>query len=571
MIKSIQRYFHAHQNIYNITIYTLNILFWVFIAFMLFISSYSSGQWMNYTNGHDHHLAFFLFLSGMAAEGIIPGVDFYSPHSIFIPIVNSIFLKFFGINQINLAIAVGGVSVFISFICLYKTARFVMPNIWAKFAIITILFSYQGNELPWFNHIFAMFIAMGIYFLAAYIKHKKNAYLIALGFVCFCLPYLRQQGLVMLSCFLLIPMILYYINAIPQNIYKIILKYILGTFLACNAIFVIFILLKNGFEGLEILYSSLIPLVSMAQPLQGYPADFGLMSAKIFNYTSNGTNWHGRIMKYMWYWMIVILPCVYYMFRPFILYFNKEAVLNEDAIKFITAVMVFSTVILNYPIQEDARMKVHFTAGIWLFVDVLYKAFYKGNHTKSAKIVSIIGIAVVFLLIHNLKIRQYNEAFKWNYANTIVRVKGGHIKMPSDTPYANLALRKENAIKKIATVENLKAYMDKNPNKKIIFDGNIEDAEQFLPLLFTRHNVTLAHKFPYYYQLYNREDFMPDINDKLRDFVDNNKPIILGCKDTYQSHQYGTLGTSILDKVSDYEVLENLNEVCDIFIPKGTK
>lgn len=572
MIKDIKAYFTTHKNATIITTYILNVLFWVIVAFLLFVSSYGSGQWMLYQNTHDHHLAFFLFLSGMAAEGIIPGVDFYSPHSVFIPIVNSIFLKIFGINQINLAIFVGGVSVLISFICAYKTARFVMPSIWAKFAIVTILISYNGDDLPWFNHIFSMFIAMGIYFLVAYIKYKKNWYLIALGFVCFCLPYLRQQGLVTLACFLLVPMILYYINAIPQYVYKTILKYILGTFLLCNVIFLLFIVARNGFEGLEILYSSFMPLVSMAQPLQAYPADFGLMAAKIFNYTSNGYSWHNaRIMLYLSYYMIFILPCIYYAFRPLILYANKEAILNEDIIKFITAVLMLSTLVLNYPIQEDARMKVHFTAGAWLFVDVLYLTIYKKSCTKSAKFMSILTIAVIFIFIHNLKMRQYNEAFAWNFYNKLLRTKQMHIKMPSNTPYANLILSKDYAEKKLNIINILNDYMDKNPDKKIIFDGDIENAEQFLSLLFTRDNVAIAHKFPYYYSYYNREDFMPDINEKLSDYVDKNKPIILGCKDNYISHKYNQAQTTITDKVSGYEVLVNLNEFCDIFIPKGTK
>lgn len=567
MIRDIKRFFASKQNLANITCYILNILFWAFIAFMLFVSSYGSGQWMQYDYEHDHHLAFFLFLSGMAAQGILPGIDFYSPHSVFIPIFNGIFLKFFGINQISLAIVVGGVSIFIIFVCLYKTARFVMPSLWAKFAVVTILFSYNGDDLPWFNHIFSMFIAIGIYFFAAFIKYKQKRYLIALGFIIFCLPYLRQQGLVTLSCFLLIPMILYYINAITQKDYKVVLKYMLCTFISCNAVFLLFVILRNGFEGLEILYSSLIPLVSMAQPLQGYPADFGKMASYILNYTNNGSSWHNTsIMLYMSYWMVVILPCVYYAFRPFILYFGKEAILNEDIIKFITATMILSTLILNYPIQEDARMKVHFAAGIWLFIDAMYLAIYN----KNAKFTSILAIAVIFLLIHNMKIRQYNEAFKWNFYNKILRTQQGKIRMPLNTPYAHLLLQKEVALERISIVETLKNYMDKNADKQIIFDGDISTAGQYLSLIFTKDNVAIAHKFPYYYSLYNREKFMPDINERLSDFVDKNKPIILGCKDNYESLTYNKFAT-ITDKVSGYEVLLNLNQSCDIFVPKGTQ
>ena len=542
------------------------VAFWAFVAFLLLVSSFASGQFMKYDDGvgqhHDHHLAFFTFLSGMVAEGILPGIDFYSPHSVFIPIVVGIFLKIFGISQITLAVGVGGVGIFVALVFIYKTARLVMPNLWAKFAILTMLISFQGNDQPWFNHIFMSFVAVGIYFLCAYIKDKKAWRLIALGFIIFCLPYMRQQGLVILSVFFVIPIILYNVSAISQRAYREILRVVLGSFLCFNVAFLLFVILRNGFEGLEILYSSLLPLVSMAQPMQGYPADFANMAVHIFNYTSNDDTWHGRIMQNMRYWLIVFIPCIYFAFRLLILYFSKQAILNEDSIKFITALITLSTIVFNYPIQEDARMKVQCMVGIWLFIDALRLSCYN----KGAKITSLLAIAVIFLAIHNLKLRQYSEAFKWNYYNTLLRTKQNHTRMPLTSPYANLIVKNDYADDKLDSLTKLREYGAKNPNKKIIFDGELESVASNFPLLFYGGNVALAHKFPYYYQLYDRAQFMTDINERFAQYVEQNKPIILGCNDRYATNGKA-LG--VLDKIKGYEVLKTLGSgECGIFVPK---
>ena len=549
--------------------FTCEVAFWAFVAFLLLVSSFASGQFMKYDDGvgqhHDHHLAFFTFLSGMAANGILPGIDFYSPHSVFIPIVVGIFLKIFGISQITLAVGVGGVGIFVAFVFIYKTARLVMPNLWAKFAILTMLISFQGNDQPWFNHIFMSFVAVGIYFLCAYIKDKKPWRLVVVGFIIFCLPYMRQQGLVILSVFFMIPLILHRTNAISEGAYRAILRITLTSFLCFNVAFLLFVFLRNGFEGLEILYSSFSPLVSMAQPMQGYPADFANIAVHIFNYTSNDDTWHGRIMQNMRYWLIVLIPCVYFAFRLLSLYFSKQAILNEDSIKFITALITLSTIVFNYPIQEDARMKVQCMVGIWLFVDALRLCCYN----KGAKIASLLAIAVIFLAIHNLKLRQYNEAFRWNYYNTLLRTKQNHTRMPLSTPYANLIVKNDYANDKLDSLEVLRKYGEKNPQKAIIFDGELESIASNFPLLFFGAKVALAHKFPYYYQLYNRAQFMSDINKRFAEYVEKNQPIILGCNDRYATDGEA-LG--VLDKVKGYEVLKTLGSgECGIFVPKGTK
>lgn len=546
--------------------FACEVAFWVLVAFLLLVSSFASGQFVKYDDGigqhHDHHLAFFTFLGGMAANGFLSGIDFYSPHSVFIPIVVGIFLKIFGINQIALAVGVGGVGIFVALVFIYKTARLVLPNLWAKFAILTMLISFQGNDQPWFNHIFMSFVAVGIYFLCAYIKDKKSWRLVVVGFIVFCLPYMRQQGLVILSVFFIIPIILYNVSAISQRVYKEILRVVLGSFLCFNVIFLLFVFARNGFSGLEILYSSLLPLVSMAQPMQGYPADFASMAAHIFNYTSNDDTWHGRIMQNMRYWLIVFIPCIYFAFRLLILYFSKQAILNEDSIKFITALITLSTIVFNYPIQEDARLKVQCMVGIWLFVESLRLTCYN----KSAKIASLLAIAVIFLAIHNLKLRQYSESFKWNYYNTLLRTKQNHTRMPRNTPYANLIVKNDYADDKLDSLTRLREYESRHSDKKIIFDGELETIASNLPLLFFGANVALAHKFPYYYQLYDRTRFMPDINERFAEYVEQNKPIILGCNDMYATNDK-VLG--VLDKVKDYEVLKMLGSgECGIFVPK---
>lgn len=207
-------------------------------------------------------------------------------------------------------------------------------------------------------------------------------------------------------------------------------------------------------------------------------------------------------------------------------------------------------------------MKVQCMVGIWLFIDALRLSCYN----KGAKITSLLAIAVIFLAIHNLKLRQYSEAFKWNYYNTLLRTKQNHTRMPLTSPYANLIVKNDYADDKLDSLTKLREYGAKNPDKKIIFDGELESVASNFPLLFYGGNVALAHKFPYYYQLYDRAQFMTDINERFAKYVEQNKPIILGCNDRYATNGKA-LG--VLDKVKGYEVLKMLgNGECGIFVPK---
>ncbi|RDU65186.1 glycosyltransferase family 39 protein [Helicobacter sp. MIT 14-3879] len=545
-LKNLCEYDNLAKSIFLIM---LNLVFWIIVFIVIYISYFAAANIFHYDEIHDHHLAFFLYLSGMAANGILPGIDFYSPHSVFIPLITGIFLKIFGINQINLSISIG-ICVFITYIFVYKTARFVMPNVFAKFAIAILLLTQQGRDLPWFNDVIMLFVAMGIYFLASYINDKKRYKLIVLGVICFILPYLRQQGLIMVFCFFILPMVLYYIKAIPESAYKSMIKNIVLSFISANILFILFILFRNGFEGLEILNSSLTHLVGMAQPSFQYNADLKKVLFSILNYTENGSDWHnGSFMRFLSYWFIVILPCFYYIYRPFRLYFTKEVILNSDSIKMIAATLTLSTIIFNYPINEEARIRVQFGIGIWLFVDALMILFYD----KRIKTFSIITIAIVCLSINYLKLVQFLDKLAINYFNVLISTRINHIRMDKDTPYANSILKEDRAHYLISLVDSLKEYEEKHPNKKIIFDGELESINQFLALLFTKDNVVLAHKFPYYYEFYDRKSFMPDIKEKFIKFVNENKPIIIGCDDT--------------PKVEDYVVLKELNKKCRILVP----
>lgn len=552
-MNSIESYFkdlYKQKKLLNFILHTIiDTIFWLLVFAVIYISYFAAANIFHYDEIYDHHLAFFLFLSGMAANGYLPGIDFYSPHSTLIPIIIGMYLKIVGINQVNLCIGVG-ICVFITYIFVYKTARFILPEVFAKLAIAILLLTQTGRDLPWFNDVIMMFVAIGVYIFSSYINEKRPYKLILLGIICFILPLLRQQGFVMSFCFLILPMILYHTKAITKYYYKDMLLYILSSFLASIVIFIIFILFKNGTEGLEILTSSMTTLVGMAQPQWQYSADILDVLMKILNYTENGRDWHnGTYMRWLSYWFIVILPSLYYLYNLFRLSYKDDVILNADVIKFVTSLLVLSTIVFNYPINEEMRLRLQFGIGIWLFVEAIRVIFYDNK----AKLPSIVAIILVLLSINFTKIIQFQDKLRVNYFNTLLRTKAGNIRMDKDTPYANLILREDRARQLISLTNALEEYEESHPDKKIIFDGELESINQYLSLLFTSNNVALAHKFPYYYEYYDREKFMPDIKEKFLSFVNKNKPIIIGCTDT--------------PKAPNYKILRKLNDKCQILVP----
>lgn len=553
IIESYFRNLYKGQNLPTFIISSIiNLFFWILVFAVLYISYFAAANVFHYDEDFDHHLAFFLFLSGMAANGYLPGIDFYSPHSTLIPIIVGIYLKLTSINQVNLSIGVG-ICVFITYIFIYRTARLILPSSFAKLAILILLLTQTGRDIPWFNDVIMMFVALGVYLFSSYINDGRRYKLILLGIVCFCLPLLRQQGFVMCVCFLILPIILYYTKAITKASYNTMIKYITLSFLASIAVFIIFVLFRNGMEGLEIVSSSMTTLVGMAQPQWQYDANMLEVIFKILNYTENGRDWHGgRYIRWLSYWFIVILPSMYYFYNIFRLRFKNEVILNEDIIKFVTSMLVLSTIVFNYPINEEMRLRLQFGIGIWLFIEALRVIFYD----KKARIVSLSAIAIVLLSLHFTKIIQFQNYLMVNYFNTLLRTKATHIRMDKDTPYANLNLREDRARELISLLDSLREYEAKHPNKKIIFDGELESINQYFALLFTSNNVALAHKFPYYYQFYDRRAFMPDMEERFYSFIKENKPIVIGCTDT--------------PKLQDYKVLRKLNDKCQILVPKET-
>ncbi|RAX55270.1 hypothetical protein CCY99_00795 [Helicobacter sp. 16-1353] len=543
-------YFKVKKNIENLIYIFLNIVFWIFVFMILLMNAYSAGSIFLYHDNHDHHLAFLSYLGGMAANGILPGIDFYSPHSIFIPLVVGIFFKILGVNQVNIGIA-DGVVIFLTMVFVYKTARFFLPNIFAKLAVLTLLLSHTGRDNPWFNDFIMLFVAMGVYIFASYIKERKNYKLIILGIVIASLPYMRQQGLVIGFTFLALPIILFYAGAIIKEQYQHIFKTLIKTFIISNLIFWLFVLLRNGFEGLEILFSSLTSLVDMAQPAIGYENTIPTIANYLFNYTTDGMDWHGYFMRYLSYWFIVILPALYFVYRPFSLNASKIAILNEDSIRFIVALITLSTMIFNYPINEDARLRVQFGIGIALFIDVLYLCFWN----KNIKILSIIALSIVFLFINHTKVKQFVETSINNF-NNIKTTKSNYYKMGYDTPYAGMKFKADYASHLQTLLSSIESYHQSHPDKEIIFDGELVDINNYLFLLFSSPKIALQHKFPYYYGTFSRESFFPDIQNKFDEFVATNKPIIIGCEDT--SNRAIEQG---------YKVLNKINEACNILVP----
>ncbi|RDU58000.1 hypothetical protein [Helicobacter sp. MIT 99-5507] len=540
----------------KVSIYIIfNLIFWIAIFCALLINFYIAGSIFLYEDNHDHHLAFFSYLGGMAKEGILPGIDFYSPHSVFIPIVIGIFFKFFGVSQVSLGIS-DGIIVFITMIFIYKCARLIMPSIFAKLAILTILLSHTGKDNPWFNDVIMLFVAIGIYFFALYFKLDKTLYkkisLIIVGIIVFMLPYMRQQGIVISFVFLALPLILFYTKQIKDCDKKMMLKFIISSFLIANFLFFIFIVIRNGFEGLEILYTSFGTLVDMAQPAIGYENNISSIANSIFNYTIDGMDWHGYSMKYLSYWFIIIIPCLYFLYQPLRIRFGLDSsVSNEDIIRFATSLVVLSTIVFNYPINEDARMRVQFGLGIWLFIDALRLCFYH----KNIKLISTIFIAVVFLSINHSKITQFVDRIIVNYEN-IFHTKANYQKMPPNSPYKNMAFKDEYALHLNDLLYSIEDYHRKNPDTKIIFNGELVDINNYLFLLFSGPKVDIAHKFPYYYGTFNRKSVFLDIDDKFNQYLKENKPMIIDCE-------------FLSDNLPDgYKILNKINNVCNILIPK---
>lgn len=523
----------------------LEIAFFAAVFVVLIINYHASGGIFKYETNHDHHLAFFTFLSGMAAENNLPGIDFYSPHSVLVPIFIGIFLKFLGISQVHLAEA-SGIFVFFTMIFLYKTARFCLPRPVAMLSILTLLFNHPGKDIPWFNDTIMLFVAAAVYFLCDFLVNRRRISAIIVGVLVFLLPLMRQQGIVIGALFLVLPSLLFYTHQLMEFHYKVMLKNILLGAAGAAVGFCVFVLLWNGLAGFEILYSSFLPLVDMAQPALPYNQGALDVMQGLLDFSRKEIEWHEYAILLSW-WAVVFVVCVYFAYRPFALNADKKAILNEDSVRFVAAVVTLSTVVFHYPMSDDWRYRLSFSIGVWLFVEVLYRAFWHRN----AKIISTIFFAFAFLLLNHAKITSFAEKTAANFHN-LSHTRTGYVKMGDDTPYAGMKFRESYAAGLNLALDSLKNYAAEHPEKSIIFDGELVEANNFMSLVFGGPKVALAHKFPYVYGGFNRAEFYPTMAADFAAFVEKEKPIALICGAPPKG----------------YKSLVNLNESCHIFVPR---
>lgn len=541
-------------------------IFWLIILFIMLLNYQDAARYFKYDMEHDHHMAFISWLGGMAANGHFAGIDFYSPHSIFVPLILGIFFKILGVSQVNLGLSIGFLN-FLSLFFIYKTSRFVLNDKWglfSKIAILALLLWHGGRDLPWFNDVIMAFVSLGVYIFASYLNNPSSKYakykLIALGIIIFMLPYLRQQGLIISVAFLIMPILLFYTKQIQKAQYERMIRILILTFITANAAFFAFVFLKNGLNGFEILFTSLTKLVDMAQPTIAYNSGIADIANKALNYTAERLDWHGYYLAYVSYWFMVIIPAIYFAYRPLVRAFdisslasNVESIANS--IRFMTALIVLSTIVFNYPINEDARMKVGFGIGIWLFIDALILAFYN----KNTKIISISAILVILLIINFTKIIEFSKKTIQSYDPTAFmppiskHYNKNYTIVESQTPYKKMRFRKATAERFDNLISAIRKYSAKFPEKAIVFDGELVGINSYFYLLFSGPKIALAHKFPYYYGKYDRKEIFSEMDEKFSEFIEANKPIIIGCKDNKE--------------IKNYQILENLNEYCNILVP----
>ena len=197
-------------------------------------------------------------------------------------------------------------------------------------------------------------------------------------------------------------------------------------------------------------------------------------------------------------------------------------------------------------------MRVQFGLGIWLFIDALRLCFYN----KNIKILSSIFILIVFLFIHHSKITQFIDRVDINYHN-MFNIEDNRQKMPSNSPYKNMVFKDEYALHLNELLLSIEDYYRKNPDAKIIFNGELVNINNYLFLLFSGPKVDIAHKFPYYYGTFNRKSIFSNIDEEFSKYLKLNKPMIIDCE-------------FLSDTLPDgYKILNKINNTCNILIPKN--
>ena len=160
----------------------------------------------------------------------------------------------------------------------------------------------------------------------------------------------------------------------------------------------------------------------------------------------------------------------------------------------------------------------------------------------------------MFLLIHHSKIVQFVNKVEINYVN-MFQVKDSYQKMPDNSPYKNMVFKDDYALHIHSLLSSIEDYYTKNPNTKIIFNGELININNYLFLLFSGPEVDIAHKFPYYYGVFNREMIFPEINNEFNKYINENKPMIIDCEFKKDSLPSG------------YKILDEINNSCNILIP----
>lgn len=498
-------------------------LFWIFVFTVLMINYWGSGTIYTGNNNHDFHWSFITYLGGMSSLGYLPGVDFLSTHGVFIPFMQGLYMRVAGVSQINTAIATG-MMIFVSFIFIYKTSRFVLNRFWSGAAIFIILLSHTGREMPWFNDILMVFISIAVYLFASYVDKEKPYKLIIVGIIAAALPYMRQQAIVISFVFFLLPLFAYYFGLFKKEQLKKSLLLIIGIFLAFQVIFILSVILSG--QG-SVLFDSFFSLVTRAQPTIGDALQNPLLQVlpvltkSLFNYSIPSGDFYGSAPGFLQYWLLFIIVAVYFVIRAFNINAVPNSLTKADFIRFACACCMLSAIILNFPINEEIRSKAHFSIGVWLLVDAAILAFYD----KRKKVLGVISVIIILVLINYGRL-PFAYAKLTQNINRVIINKEKLVKMPNNSAFAGMLFTKEKSENFLEAIETLRLAEKARPDSLVIFNGDIYDAGAYVYLYFSGNKKGLQHSQPWYFHTpFLDKDYSKIYNDYLKTF----KPIIIDC------------------------------------------
>lgn len=496
-------------------------LFWIFVLAVLLVNYWNSGSIYTGNNNHDFHWSFITYLAGMASLGYLPGVDFLSTHGTFVPFFQGLFMGIVGVSQINMAISTG-IMVFVSFVFIYKTSRFVLNAFWSCGAIFIILLSYTGREVPWFNDVLMVFVSIAVYFFASYVDKDKNYKLIIVGVIASAIPYMRQQAIVISFMFFLLPLCAYYFGLFKKEQLKRTLLLIIGAFLAFQVLFLLFVTISG--QG-SVLFDSFFRLVSRAIPTSALQPTImqvlPVLTKSLFNYSIPTGDFYGSAPGFLQYWLLFIIVAVYFIIRAFNANSIPNSVTKADFIRFVCACCMLSTIILNFPINEEIRSKAHFSIGVWLLMDAAILAFYDSRK----KILGVISVIIVLVLMNYGRLPFAYDKLTQNI-NRVGFNKEKLVKMPNNSAFAGMLFTKEKSASFLEAIDALRLAEKRFPNSPVIFNGNMYDAGAYVYLYFSADKKGLQHSQPWYFHApFLDRDYSVAYQDYLQAF----KPIIIDC------------------------------------------